>query len=78
MALLALIPGGNPLIASIIGGYGIFMDLGTPYILTVNASSLNNGTIIECTAASTDMAVRSSSVVVNVFGKYRFIKSAFI
>ena len=70
VALLALIPNGSVVIANIMSGYGIATDLSSPFVLTVNASYLNNGTILECTSVSADVATLSSSVVINVFGKY--------
>ena len=68
MALLALAPNGNTMIARIMGGYGISMDATYPFVLLVNASSLNNGTVLQCTSAASEVATLSPSVVIHVFG----------
>lgn len=73
MALLALAPNGNTMIARIMGGYGISMDATYPFVLLVNASSLNNGTVLQCTSVASEVATLSPSVVIHVFGKWQLI-----
>ncbi|KAL5500499.1 hypothetical protein EMCRGX_G012072 [Ephydatia muelleri] len=69
MALLALRPDdGNTMINSIMRGYGIAMDRNFPFVLLVNASSLNNGTVLQCTSIVSEVATLSSSVAIYVFG----------
>lgn len=74
MALLALRPDdGNTMINSIMRGYGIAMDRNFPFVLLVNASSLNNGTVLQCTSIVSEVATLSSSVAICVFGKFFFL-----
>ncbi|KAL5500500.1 hypothetical protein EMCRGX_G012073 [Ephydatia muelleri] len=68
MALLSLAPGGNHLASIALAQYGIAMDALSSWILVLNASTLNNGTILQCTSFA-DKALLSQSVVVTVFDR---------
>lgn len=76
MALLSLAPGGNHLASIALAQYGIAMDALSSWILVLNASTLNNGTILQCTSFA-DKALLSQSVVVTVFGKCAFFCTLF-
>lgn len=68
-ALLALAPGGNSPTSTVLAQYGITMDSLSSWVLVLNASSRNNGTVLQCTSFA-DRALVSQSVVVTVFGKW--------
>lgn len=68
MALLSLSPDGSYLVSAALRQYGISMNPVTPWVLEVNASLVNNGTVLQCTSFA-DKALLSQSVVVTVIDK---------
>lgn len=68
---LALVPNGTPHIAALLQNNGIAAELGKPYVLLVNATSLSNGSSFVCTTIENGIAINSLPVAITAFGLYK-------